>query len=698
MKYIKLVALALLLSGSVSAQTISRKVVAASGGYYSNGAGSLSWTLGETITPTLQAGGNTLSQGFQQPDSRLLTGTVNGPICAGSPVNVPYTAGDIFAGNTFTAELSDATGSFASPVSIGTVAGNASGVINCIIPVLTPAGSGYRIRVVSNEPDITAADNGSNIIISTTPPVGSCTVTSIPADACVGNVVAVSTNVVPGATGYTWSVPAGTLINGLAGPQTTVSNTVNITLGVLAPNSSGWLICSFASNACGNTNTNCKYIRGSLSMPAAITGSTVACPSTGPSNYSTSPVAGAASYAWSITGDASVSGTGTTAAVTFGPAFTSGTLCVRAELPCGFQSAQRCMNISNGTPLLGVMSGSFNVCPGTNGVPYSVPPSAGATTYNWTLPAGATIATGAGTNSITVDFGIGYTGGNVCVIATSICGINSLPRCKTIASNKPGTPGNISGTLNGVCGQTLTYTIGNVAGATSYTWTAPAGASLGSPNGTNSIDIIYPNGYSTGQLCVTANNACGAGTARCVNVKGTPAIPASISGAAAVCANDAGLAYSVTPVFGASSYVWTTPLGSTIVSGQGTNSIILDYGVNGGVIGVTANGVCGNSGTRTLAVTMNCKVSASEMPGTVISAYPNPVSSLLNIEMLTPVSGSYTFELLDLAGRIVHTSSVSTIKGVNSSQMDVSQYSKGMYMLVVRNSNGFEQQIRIAVE
>gem|GEM_PF-2337897 len=71
---------------------------------------------------------------------------------------------------------------------------------------------------------------------------------------------------------------------------------------------------------------------------------------------------------------------------------------------------------------------------------------------------------------------------------------------------------------------------------------------------------------------------------------------------------------------------------------------------------------------------------------------------MLNIELFTPYSETYTFELLDLAGRIIYTSSVSTIKGVNNNQMDVSQFSKGMYMLVVKNGNGFEKQSRIAVE
>lgn len=51
----------------VLAQTLRPQVIATSGGYQSNGAGSLSFTIGETNTPTLSSVNNILTQGFQQP-------------------------------------------------------------------------------------------------------------------------------------------------------------------------------------------------------------------------------------------------------------------------------------------------------------------------------------------------------------------------------------------------------------------------------------------------------------------------------------------------------------------------------------------------------------------------------------------------------------------------------------------------------
>ncbi len=75
---------------------------------------------------------------------------------------------DIFqAGNVFTAQLSDANGSFASPVNIGNVTAISSGSITCSIPVGTPTGYGYRIRVVASNSSFTSPDNGSDIHIYT---------------------------------------------------------------------------------------------------------------------------------------------------------------------------------------------------------------------------------------------------------------------------------------------------------------------------------------------------------------------------------------------------------------------------------------------------------------------------------------------------------------------------------------------------
>lgn len=66
---------------------------------------------------------------------------------------------DFNGGNIFTAELSDASGDFSSPISIGSFSASGtapSGSINLTIPSSLASGNGYQIRIVSSDPVVTS--------------------------------------------------------------------------------------------------------------------------------------------------------------------------------------------------------------------------------------------------------------------------------------------------------------------------------------------------------------------------------------------------------------------------------------------------------------------------------------------------------------------------------------------------------------
>jgi len=88
----------------------------------------------------------------------------------GASGSVDITTTDVFnVGNTYTVELSDASGNFGSPTNIGSLASTSNSVtVNFTIPAGTPTGSGYRIRVVSSNPVVTSPNNGSDITITLT--------------------------------------------------------------------------------------------------------------------------------------------------------------------------------------------------------------------------------------------------------------------------------------------------------------------------------------------------------------------------------------------------------------------------------------------------------------------------------------------------------------------------------------------------
>jgi len=86
-------------------------------------------------------------------------------LCAGSNVGINFSTNGTFnGGNQFQAQLSDANGSFASPVIIGTT--NVAGAINGTIPLNTPAGTNYLIRVASTNPVLAGNPTISSLTIN----------------------------------------------------------------------------------------------------------------------------------------------------------------------------------------------------------------------------------------------------------------------------------------------------------------------------------------------------------------------------------------------------------------------------------------------------------------------------------------------------------------------------------------------------
>lgn len=94
--------------------------------------------------------------------------------CVGATVQVSYSATGTFnSGNVFTAQLSNASGSFASPVNIGT--STTGGNITANIPTGSAAGSGYKIRVIASNPATTGLESSAfNISVpAATPTISS---------------------------------------------------------------------------------------------------------------------------------------------------------------------------------------------------------------------------------------------------------------------------------------------------------------------------------------------------------------------------------------------------------------------------------------------------------------------------------------------------------------------------------------------
>ncbi|MCL4857499.1 MAG: InlB B-repeat-containing protein, partial [Flavobacteriales bacterium] len=100
--------------------------------------------------------------------------------------SVAFISTDVYgAGNIYTAQLSDASGSFSFPVNIGTLTSTAnSGTINITIPAGTPSGSNYKIRVISSNPYIVGSASSAFTITLTDGPCAPPHITSVLFNGC----------------------------------------------------------------------------------------------------------------------------------------------------------------------------------------------------------------------------------------------------------------------------------------------------------------------------------------------------------------------------------------------------------------------------------------------------------------------------------------------------------------------------------
>ena len=107
--------------------------------------------------------------------------------------------------NEFRAQLSDANGSFANPVNVGYLKANQSAAIPVTIPLNTPPGNGYRIRIVSSMPSYVSTDTGVDIRVTDAVKVAIAGPTVVCANDSLKLVI---TDTVAGAT-YQWLTPQG---------------------------------------------------------------------------------------------------------------------------------------------------------------------------------------------------------------------------------------------------------------------------------------------------------------------------------------------------------------------------------------------------------------------------------------------------------------------------------------------------------
>ena len=195
--------------------------------------------------------------------------------CAGSSIFIGYHAKGFYGtGNVFTAELSDASGSFASPTAIGTYTATPttykSGIITATIPISANGGN-YRVRVIASNPAVESPNNGFPITITPSPQPSVSLQSNTQGAVCAGSTIVLSTSNFAGGLDplYTWTINGQTIANTASNYSTSTLQNGDLVQVSMSSN----LACASALPVLSNTFTAII----STGLPLSLANDTVVC-------------------------------------------------------------------------------------------------------------------------------------------------------------------------------------------------------------------------------------------------------------------------------------------------------------------------------------------------------------------------------------------------------------------------------------
>lgn len=344
------------------------------------------------------------------------------------------------------------------------------------------------------------------------------------------------------------------------------------------------------------------------------------------------------------------------------------------------------------------VGGNTKVCPGST-KSYSIKTVIGATSYLWTPPAGANIASGQGSLSVTVDYTAGFTANDTLkVAAVNACGTGPN-QMLLISRNNPPLTGAFTGPATGFCNLSgVAYSVPDIANVI-FNWSFDVpGATITSGLGTHAITVDFTPAFNIGILGVSTTNTCGTSGEHHLHMKASPAAPAVINGTTTICANQQAVPYSIAPISIATSYTWTGPSGSRISDGVHTStsttlttsasSVTVNFAANGGALKVRGNSVCGSGSFKSVTIAVNCREEQSNAYiNDKVFCYPVPANDHLNISFTADKNQSVTILLFDITGNTLSSKTYEALNGENTFTLDVSSYARGIYLLKVIEAN-----------
>ena len=296
---------------------------------------------------------------------------------------------------------------------------------------------------------------------------------------------------------FSWSPPDGL-------------NHTNIPNPVATPDGTTWYFITVTDNLL-NTTRDSVLLKVSTgpAVPGPISGQQVVCQGTTASYY-VPVIPAATSYSWTIPPDDTILAGQNTPQITVKWDTASGNVSVIAGNGCGTSNpGVLAVDVMHSPAQPGSIIGPEMICMNNETVFY-IHPVDEAQLYTWTVPENVQIVAGQGNDTVVVIWG--SASGEISVIAENACN-TSLPSSAMI---QPGTVPQAAGLISGkdtLCQGTsgFIYSIPPVNGASTYSWSLPAGVSITGGIGTNAVILAFSSEASPGELTVSGKNECGNG-------------------------------------------------------------------------------------------------------------------------------------------------------------------------------------------
>jgi Secretion system C-terminal sorting domain len=596
------------------------------------------WLANNEIVPVMQIttteilGLEVVTEIFYRDDYNTITpGVLNSAYCAGSTITIPYTAMGSYNGaalfqaaNVFTAELSDDTGSFANAVAIGTFTSRFSGSITVTIPASTPAGNGYRIRIVSSSPAVTGGDNGFDIRIEN---LALATISTTSATTfCAGDSALLQSTSIALGFAYQWQ------LNG--------ADIAGATDSIYVANAAGTYSLN-TSNSCGTVASGTIIITIIPLPDTALTAS-------GPVNFclsdsvTLSAVANIGnSYQWQLNG---VDITG--AILPDLVVVNGGSYSVNISNACGTVSSSSIAINITATAVAGTISSAgSSFCQGDS-LQLSAQLNAGYT-YQWQL-------NGADINGASGDSYYALAAGNYNVVVSNNCGIDTSLAVTITQNALPVAIASAGGATTFCAGGSLVLNASTGTGYT-YQWQLNGADIIG-----ETLSSLLVN--SSGNYSVNVSNVCGTITSNIIAavVNPLPAVPQ-------ISLQTDSLLSTV-----ATTYQWY--FNGVLIPGA-TNSYYIPTQNGDYTVAITDSNGCAN----TSAIFNMTSVGINNMSvNAVMGLYPNPVKNVLNLQLNADKPEKMKLEIYSASAALLRQSYVvSTV----TASMDVSDLSAGLYFV-----------------